>query len=376
MAEQSDPQQRALNVAVVGICPDNVHYQTYVRQLLQCGHDVTVITDAATMDAPVKVISYGRHTRLIRYVPKGFGVLVRVSRVWRALRRGHYDVVSIQQMTPDGVYAALLSKAPVVPTFWGSDLLRLEIRPWFVRKLMPFAVRRATVLHATCEEIAERLAEMGGRAQDIETFNYGIDLEVFSADGPEIRDPHRIVCTRGLRPFYRTSELISALPGLVERYPDIRLVLAGDGQPGDREALEALADSLGVRAHVEFPGRLTPTEVAAQLRRAAVWASLPPSDSFALSLQEAMACGAFPVTSDLRAMREGIDESRGILLAEITPVTVSAALAMGIERAATGAHIVENRAVVEAKGDRRVNLARFEGLILRAAGVHRGDSRA
>lgn len=352
---------------MVGINPENVHFLTYVRHLCSRGHLVTVITNAGSVDAPVEVVDFGRHTRLIRLVPPVFRILLRAWRVRRALASGHFDVVSIQQMTPDGVYAALLSRAPVVPTFWGSDLLRLEIRPWFVRRLMPLAVRRSAAIHATCEEIAERTIAMGASPDDVETFNYGVDLDVFRDDGCEAREPHRVACTRGLRPFYRIPEIVQAFRGVVERYPDARLVLAGDGQPGDREALEALAEAEGIAEHVTFTGRLGPEGVATELKRASVWVSMPPSDSFALSLQEAMACGAFPVVPELKSMREGLDDERGILLAEVTPDTLDAALIEGIARSAEGAHAEPNRRVVEEKGDRRANLARFEAILVRVA---------
>lgn len=113
------------------------------------------------------------------------------------LRRWRFDVVSVQQMTPDGVFAALLSPWPVVPTFWGADILRLSMRPWYVRRLMPKAVRCAARVHATSRQIAEVVMAMGADAGRVETFNYGVALDVFVLSRPETRDAARIVCTRG-----------------------------------------------------------------------------------------------------------------------------------------------------------------------------------
>jgi glycosyltransferase involved in cell wall biosynthesis len=364
-----------LRVAVVGIQPNNAHFRAYVGHLRSSGHDVTVITNTSAADTSVHVRNFARHSRLIRFVPRFARDIVRAWRLRGELGAGLFDVVSVQQMTPDGVYATLLAGAPVVPTFWGSDLLRLEIRPWFVRRLMPKAIRRAVLVHATCEEIADIAVSMGARSEDVETFNYGIDLSVFTPDGPEIRDAYRIICTRGLRPFYRLGVIVEALARVITRFPDARLVLAGDGQPGDLEALEALALREGVRDHVEFAGRLTPGDIAAELRRASVWVSIPPTDSFALSLQEAMACGAFPVATDLRAMREGIDESRGVLLEQVDPDALADAVCEGFAQSAVGTHRAANRAVVESKCDRTVNLARWESMLVRAAEAGGRDGR-
>ena len=363
----SDESRSQLRIGVVGIYPRSIHLLTYVRYLVERGHDVTVITNAETVDAAVRVVNFGRHTRLIRFVPSVFRVALRAWRVRRALVRGRFDVVNIQQMTPDGVYGAVLSPSPVVPTFWGSDILRLEIRPWFVRRLMPRAIRRAAAVHATCREIASIVIEMGAQPEKVETFNYGVDLGLFTTVGPEQREAHRVISTRGLRPFYRIADIVAAFPTVVDRYPDARLVLVGDGQPGDKENLEAAAAEAGIPDHVEFTGRLEFEGVASELRRASVWVSIPPTDSFALSLQEAMACGTLPVVADIPAMREGLDETRGILLPVVNAEAVGGAMIEGIERAALGEHLVPNRRFVEEHGDRRVNLARYESLLARVA---------
>ncbi|MBN2404043.1 MAG: glycosyltransferase family 4 protein, partial [Coriobacteriia bacterium] len=168
-------------------------------------------------------------------------------------------------------------------------------------------------------------------------------------------------------PFYRLTEIVEAMRVVCDRHSDAELVLVGDGLPGDRELIEAAISREGLTGRVEFTGRLEPAAVATELRRAAVWVSVPPSDSFALSLQEAMACGAFPVTTDLRAMREGIDESRGILVSDISPGALGEALSEGLSRAAEGGFAARNHAVIARVGDRTVNLSRYAGMLTRAA---------
>lgn len=363
MSEPSGP----LKVAVVGIEPNNVHFRTYVRYLLERGHDVTVVTNTWSAEEAARVVNFARHTRLIRLAPRWFRDLLRAIRLRGVLRAERFDVVNVQQMTPDGVFAALLAPWPVVPTFWGSDILRLSIRPWYVRRLMPKAVARAARVHATSGQIARILTSMGADPDRVETFNYGVDLDVFALDGPEVREGSRIVCTRGLRPFYRAEAIVRALPLLARLVPDVRLVLAGDGQPGDREALERVAAECGVADRVEFPGRLAPAGVAAELRRAAVLVSIPPTDSFALSVQEAMACGAFPVVSDIPSMREALDERTAAFVTDVAPEPLATLLADAIERARQGSHVAPNRATVERVGDRRQNLARFERMLSEAA---------
>ena len=231
---------------------------------------------------------------------------------------------------------------------------------------MPIAVRKATLLQATSQVIAERLLAMGADPGRISAFNYGVDLEVFRLR-EEDPEPGRILCTRGLRALYRADALLAALPVLLKGAPDARLTIAGRGTKGDLERLQALAQQLGVAAHVEFTGHICAEKVAERLRHAQVWVSIPESDSLAISLQEAMACGAFPVVSDLPSMREALAEPHALFVHDAAPEALAATLAQALQLARSGAHVQPNRAAVEELGDRRHNLARFERLLAAAA---------
>jgi L-malate glycosyltransferase len=355
-----------VKIAVCGIAPKSFHYRTYSTYLAQCGHDVTAITNADAVDAPVRVVNFARTTAVSRALPRGTGWTQRAASIWRA-RHGHgFAVVNVQQMTPDGVIAALLWGGPLVLTFWGSDILLLHERPRWMRALMPVAVRKATLLHATSREIAERLVAMGADPGRIATFNYGVDLEVFRLreDEPE---PGRILYTRRLTPLYRPDALLRAMPHVLAREPGARLTVAGRGVPGDLEGLQALAAELGLGDRVEFPGYVAKDEVADRLRRAELWVSIPRSDSLAISLQEAMACGPFPVVSDLPSMREALVEPHACFVNDVAPEQLADELAGAMMRARSGAHVRPNRAAVEELGDRRRNLARFEELLVTAA---------
>jgi glycosyltransferase involved in cell wall biosynthesis len=355
-----------LRIAVCGIAPESIHLLTYVRHLVAQGHDVTLVTNKYEADVPVRIVNFTRHTRLIRLVPRGLRAVVRATKLWLALRSGSFDVVSVQQMTPDGVTATLLSPVPVVPTCWGSDILQLAKRPGWVRALMPRALRRGHMVHATSGEIEERVVAMGVPRERIATFNYGIDMTEFRLrDTPP--DADLVVSTRGLREFYRAEKIIEAWPLLRAGRPDARLVLAGSGLPGDLERLRQLAETLGVADSVSFPGALPSGEVATLLRNAAVWVSLPPTDAVAISLQEAMASGAFPVVSDLPSMREGLDGGTGSFVADVSPTSLAAQLLAALESASTREHEASNRIAVSAYGDRAVNLPRWEAMLVAAA---------
>jgi L-malate glycosyltransferase len=263
------------------------------------------------------------------------------------------------------VCAALLWRGPLLLDFWGSDILRLEIRPWLIRRLMRRAIRRADRIHSVSAPMTALLVALGAEPSRIETFQYGVDLTRFSA-APAPRASQRILSSRGLRDFYRIATVVAALPAVLAERPAAQLAITGAGEqlPG----LQALAARLGVADSVHFLGYVPEEELIAELQRAAVWVSVPPSDGTPLSLLEAMACGALPVVSDLATVREWLDEQRAVFVAEVTPERLAAALLRGLELAEAGAYAGPNRRLVEERGDRARNLPRWERLLAAAAG--------
>ena len=61
---------------------------------------------------------------------------------------------------------------------------------------------------------------------------------------------------------------IDALPDILSRHPDTRLIIAGSGP--SRESLEARAATLGVGGAVDFPGRVEPARIPDLINTAAL----------------------------------------------------------------------------------------------------------
>jgi glycosyltransferase involved in cell wall biosynthesis len=83
--------------------------------------------------------------------------------------------------------------------------------------------------------------------------------------------------------------LITTLPRLLTEWPELQLVVVGEG--GDQGWLEQIADGRGVRRHVHFLSRLTYAEIAACYRACEIFALPSRGEGFGLVYLEAMACG-------------------------------------------------------------------------------------
>ena len=197
----------------------------------------------------------------------------------------------------------------------------------------------------------------------------GVDERVFFPDpsGGE-NGPPRIVSTRNLFPVYDVGLLVDAAPLILEAR-DAFFTICGDGP--DRERLSERIGSLGLAGRFTLAGRLDPMSVARELRASAVYVSTSRSDSTSVSLLEAMACGAFPVVTDLAANREWIaDGENGIVLARRDPRVLADAVlkALGDDAMRASARD-QNARIIRERGLWRENMRRVEEAFLELVGT-------
>ena len=125
----------------------------------------------------------------------------------------------------------------------------------------------------------------------------------------------RILLSAGrLVPWKGFDILISLMPDLLEKYPDIKLYIAGDGP--ERTRLEKAADARGLKGRVIFLGSLKQEEL---------WRYMSASDIFVLNtgyeglshiLIEALMTGTPVVTTDIGGNPELIENGKNGILVE------------------------------------------------------------
>lgn len=103
-------------------------------------------------------------------------------------------------------------------------------------------------------------------------------------------------------------DLIPAVAKLLPAFPDLRLIMGGDG---DLEKAKHMAKSLGLAEHLELPGWVTGAAKQALLGRASVYVLPSYHEGLPMSVLEAMAAG-LPVVSTRvggipEAVRDGVD---------------------------------------------------------------------
>jgi glycosyltransferase involved in cell wall biosynthesis len=172
--------------------------------------------------------------------------------------------------------------------------------------LEALVARSATWVAATCTDEVFELIRMGRSRARISVVPCGVNLEVFTPDGPVAPrgERHRIVSVGRFVPRKGFDVVVRALPAI----PDTELVLVGGPEraqlDSDPEAcrLRQLATELGVADRVQFFGSVTREDMPAILRSADVVACTPWYEPFGIVPLEAMACSVPVIASAVGGM--------------------------------------------------------------------------
>jgi glycosyltransferase involved in cell wall biosynthesis len=161
----------------------------------------------------------------------------------------------------------------------------------------------------------------------------GIELEPFEkADGKTLRpqlgwENDRVMISVGrLAKEKNWTLLLEAASFALEKHPDLRLVLLGDGP--DRQDLEVFAAELGIAGRVDFMGSVPFDEVPAYLKAADFFGFASTTETQGLVTMEALAAGLPVIAVEASGTRDIIqNEQQGLLVDEDTQ-----ALANGMNR--------------------------------------------
>ena len=163
------------------------------------------------------------------------------------------------------------------------------------------ALRKAHLVLAPSRDTADHVAEHQGVSREkIRVLPWALDpqFETLLSAGKEptpIGDfpSGRVILTVGrwlaTERYKGMDTLITAMPRLLPRWPELQLVLAGSGD--DRGWLEDLAEKNGVSMHVHFLSGLSTTELAACYAACEIFALPSRGEGFGLVFLEAMAKG-------------------------------------------------------------------------------------
>ncbi|EKT76370.1 phosphatidylinositol alpha-mannosyltransferase [Rhodococcus opacus M213] len=305
------------------------HVVDLAEVLIERGHKVSVLAPASDdVDLPDFVVSAGRALA----IPYN-GSVARLSfgpaasaRVRRWISDNNFDVLHIHEPNAPSLsmLAMRVAEGPIVATFHTSTTKSLVLST-FQGVLQPYLEKISGRIAVS--ELARRwqVESLGSDAVEIPN---GVDVSAFANAEPlpGYPRPGKTILFLGRydEPRKGMAVLLKALPTLVEKYPDLEVLVVGRG---DEDKLRREAGP--VFGHLRLLGQVGDAEKASALRSADVYcAPNLGGESFGIVLVEAMAAGAAVVASELDAFRRVLrDGQAGVLV----PVGDAAALAAGID---------------------------------------------
>lgn len=379
------PSGQRLRLAFIAD-PRSVHTQRWIAWFAGRGHDVHLLDpfDAPTdgLPAGVTVDRYRAHPGRIPVV----SMLAGRRELRALLRRLAPDVLHAHFVRRFGWQAALSGFHPLAVSPWGSDILRAPSRAVRTRWWNRFTLRSADLVTVSSEGMRAASLRAGARAERIQLIHHGVDTVAFAPGPPDIALTERlaigdaavILSPRSIRPLYHQVTVVDAVAAVAARGRRMVLVMSARGaDPAELVLVRRRAAEAGIGDDLRILDDVAHDALPALLRLADVVVSVPETDSFPVTLLEAMACGRPIVASDLPAVTPvllDIDPATEALLA---PVGDVAATAKAIERALAmdpdarremgdrlRAHVVQT-------ADYEANMARMEHLYRRLAAGRR-----
>ena len=334
----------------------NVHVAALSTALARRGHRVTVYTRRDSPDVPAKVrvqprlevvhVDAGPAT----HVPKdellpfmealADGVVQDWGRTPPDIVHGHFWMSGIAALNaarsePEGF------RVPVVQTFHALGTVKRrhqgadDTSPPERRFLEPSVGRSADRIIATCSDEVFELKAMGIDTAKVSIAPCGVDLDLFTSEGPaDARSgPHRILSVGRLVPRKGVDLVIRSLPYLkAAGFADVELLIVGGGARGqDPEAqrLLGLAQDLGVADQVELRGQVPREAMPAIFRSADAVACTPWYEPFGIVPLEAMACGIPVVAAAVGGLTDSVvDHGTGLHVPPKDPAAIAEAVAM------------------------------------------------
>jgi glycosyltransferase involved in cell wall biosynthesis len=359
----------APRLLLVFIAPDGgvpLHVSQLAERLHGHGWEVEVA-------GPPDAVTYGRlgaagiTIHRLRFdhglgaVRKGLGALRHLTGL---MRHGRYDLVHSHGLTA-GVPARLAASATRVPVVHTPHGFRFIADVGAPRKAFAIGLERAlrpltAALICVCEE--ERRLALANQIIS-EDRVYAVHNGCEACDEQEGPDARLMSMREGgplagavtpLRTEKAVDVFVDAAPRVLERVPQARLVVVGNGER--REKLQAQARRLGLCDDERFAFLPFRAPAARYLRTLDVFV-LPSSwDAFPISVLEALACGVPQVATDVGGISEAVLPETGLLVPPRDPSAMADAISTLLEDEGRRAKLADGS---RARYSERFTLARM-----------------
>lgn len=343
------------------------HFQRMIKWFAFRGHEVHVITFDTYI--PPNFTLDNVHIHEIRaFYPLFTRILPKKSiwfKIWtirKIIRNISPDIVHGYFLTEFGFYTAFSGNYPTLLTLTGSDVYINWRSSKIIELINKISLRKINVVISLSNHMTKELITIFNvDEQKIITRPEGIDFNLFTHNSKkQIETKNTIISIRNLKMIYNVDLLIKAIPRVLNEFPKINFIIAGDGP--EKSRLHQLANQFNISSNVDFIGSIKHDEIPKWLNNSDIYVSTSISDGASISLFEAMACGCFPVVTDIPANREWIkDGENGLLVSIDDPNDLADKIIIAIKNTELGANAKKiNLQIVNENADYDKNMMELE----------------
>lgn len=338
---------------------NSVHVQRWASHFAGKRHEVHILS-AREPSIELKRVQVHR-VGATRLKPlSDLAALIQSRRLLKSLRP---DLVHAYYLTDYGFLGALANCHPLLISVLGSDILREPEASRLKRLAVRYFLKKADAFTCTSRYLYSATLKYAPRAARSETIAFGIDTGLFQ---PTVKRAGSVKVLGTLKHLSRicgVEYLLRALPDILKRQMDVKVLIAGGGE---QKEYRALAKTLGIEGVVEFLGDIPHSAVPDYLGKLDIFVQPSLSESFGVAILEAQAMEIPVVASNVGGIPEVVENGETGLLVEARD---SGALAEAILRLLGDEALchrmgAKGRAFVEESYTWAANADRMEALYL------------
>lgn len=297
----------------------------------------------------------------VNRIKRLFELTKAILSIKSTVRKLNPDMVIAERTTSYGYLAAISGIRPIAVAQQGiTDLWPLNSPLYIFKKMLQdHAFKKADLIHAWGSVMANHMKESNVDMSKVMLLPKGINLDFFEFNDTSDDTTINAVVTRALQPEYRHDVILKAFGILKEKQIPFTLTIIGDGI--ELKNLRNLVKELNIENEVAFTGRIDNKIIPDYLQKANFYISMPITEGVSASLFEAMACGCFPIVSDLAGNKSWITEKvNGMLVPSENHIKLAEELEWAFNnKTITKTAVKNNRKFVEENANYKTNMKKI-----------------
>jgi len=304
-------------------------------QIADSNHKVTIVSVRDKHD--------GISTDRINYIKISsiFGILGSyiklILKIRKIIVKYKPDLLISHYVLTYGIIASVSSFKPHISVVYGSDVFQA---PKIAKKFLQRVFNKSDKIIVQSSSTGDFLIEkFTGVENKILQQNPRLDSRIFNLSIRETKEPRTkvldefniqknskyIFSGRCLRRVYNQEIILDAFEKINEKYPDYKLIMLYCSEQ-DRSNLPYLKNIIKRKnldkSIIWITRELLEKEMADIYSFSEVIINIPKSDQLAYTLLESIACGCFPIVSDLKPYYEVITNYKNGIITEVNTLNI------------------------------------------------------